>query len=135
MLNSVVDSIKDQPSNIDTNPTTPTSAFPDDQNISPNTRRNRDLAHVLFGTEDDLADDDLRDDTVKMKVNPGPDSSASAISGPQSDAPAATSSMTATIAALSITELASNGEHKAPPMPSPYLLHRNPSAPRIPQTP
>ena len=66
----------DQPSNIDTNTIIPTSAFPDDRNISPNTRRNRDLAHVLFGAEDDLADDAL-----------------------------------------------------------PYLLHRNPSAPRIPQTP
>lgn len=43
--------------------------------------------------------------------------------------------MAATIAALSITELAPSREYKAPSTSSPYLLHRNPSVPRIPQTP
>ncbi|KAF8911121.1 hypothetical protein CPB84DRAFT_1763367 [Gymnopilus junonius] len=126
LLNSVVDSIKEQPAALNTAATVSTLSA-DDKDVSPNTRRNRDLAHVLFGAEDDNKVDTPDEET---KHEP-----QSVIAKPD------------TLATTSTTPVIPPTPSLVPPVPSlvpdapstpsftsPYLLLRNPSAPRIPQT-
>ncbi|KAF9533438.1 hypothetical protein CPB83DRAFT_474243 [Crepidotus variabilis] len=83
LLNSVVESIKDQPPSpdaasstaptfLDTNTISQSHSTSSDD-ISPSTRRNRALARVLFG-EEDATDEDLlesgKDDTIKFIPEP-----------------------------------------------------------------
>lgn len=131
LLNSVVDSIKDHPTDADIDPTTPTLPA-DDLDVSPTTRRNRDLAHVLFGTEDDLEEEDQQNETIKRKVEPA----AIPLSRPFPVEVQATPPPTTAANVFSGTEPARPMEQKTTSSShSPYLLRRNPSAPRIPHTP
>ncbi|KAF9477380.1 hypothetical protein BDN70DRAFT_881285 [Pholiota conissans] len=128
LLNSVVDSIKEQPTGVIDGPSIPTSTLLDDKEASPNTRRNRDLAHVLFGTEDDEA----QEDTVKFKFEPSAvvqDTKTSTIPNTPTTTPAFN-----TAPSQSSLTPPSDSKIATPPV-SPYLLRRNPSTPRIPQTP
>ncbi|KAF8959075.1 hypothetical protein BDZ97DRAFT_1424778 [Flammula alnicola] len=121
LLNSVVDSIKDQPPALNTTPITPMTTSSDE--ISPNTRRNRDLAHVLFGTEDEVKEDNPEDETVRFKPEPEP-ATASTSTNP-------IISSTPTTESPPVPAIESTPSHS---FVTPYLL-RNPSMPRIPQTP
>ncbi|KAF8188401.1 hypothetical protein BJ912DRAFT_401756 [Pholiota molesta] len=126
LLNSVVDSIKEQPVAVDADPTTPTLSFSDDKEVSPNARR--DLAHVLFGTEDELVEDETQDETVKFKVEP------TAIAATNTSTPLFQAVPTSTLPPTQ-PSLPASSEPKSPTPISPYLLRRNTSTPRIPQTP
>lgn len=111
LLNSMVESIKGQKT-IALDTTTPPT---DDKDLSPNTRRNRDLAHVLFG------DDELKEPTTTTKEEP-----AQSKTDPEP------------LVIPNITTIASSpppltGDTTPLTSPSPYLLTRNPSLPRIPQ--
>ncbi|KDR81794.1 hypothetical protein GALMADRAFT_239997 [Galerina marginata CBS 339.88] len=127
LLNSVVDSIKEQPAALNTTAAVPI-ASPDDQDISPNTRRNRDLAHVLFGTEDDAKEDTPTEEEAKPEpepvFTPPPPTTSNPTQPIMTPAPITLPTMPPTIL-----------EPPSPfSSPSPYLLLRNPSMPRIPQT-
>lgn len=126
LLNAVVDSIKDRPAALNTNPNVPAS-LPEESEVSPNTRRNRDLARVLFGPEDEAKDELTEDETIKIKPvteldgsNPPLPITPVVASIPQDTAP-----------------IPIPPAEPAPSLPptSPYLLNRNPSTSRIPQTP
>ncbi|KAF9466343.1 hypothetical protein BDZ94DRAFT_1233950 [Collybia nuda] len=109
LLNSVVDSIKssrDQPPVLDTSRTSPTS--PSGNDMSPTTRRNRDLAQALFGLEDTEQEKNTTAEHISSlnKVDVSP----------------------------TITDLAAEDSRSPPPSKTPYQLSRNPSTPRIPQT-
>ena len=103
--------------------TTPVST-PDDKEISPSTRRNRDLAQVLFG------DDEIKEEATTATKEPAqstadpepfviPNTTPSLLTIPSSPSPLVGESS-------STTPLTS---------PSPYPLNRNPSIPRLPQKP
>lgn len=135
MLNSVVDSIKEQPVVIDADPTTPTLPFSDDKEVSPNARR--DLAHVLFGTEDEVVEDETQDETVKFKAEPTPVATNTSISATLNNSTPTPLFQAAPTSTLPPTQssLPAPSEPKSPTPISPYLLRRNTSTPRIPQTP
>lgn len=119
LLNSMVESIKVQRTiSLDT---TPPVSTPDDKEISPSTRRNRDLAQVLFGDdqikeEDTIATKDPAQSTAEPEPFVIPNTTPSL---PTSPPPLVGESSSA-------TPLTS---------PSPYILTRNPSISRIPQKP
>ncbi|KAF8162952.1 hypothetical protein B0H34DRAFT_672070 [Crassisporium funariophilum] len=117
LLNSMVDSIKEQPPALNTNAAIPPST-PDDNEISPNTRRNRDLALVLFG-DDEPSNELPKEETIKPRSEPEPVlTNNNTFSQPTTTLPSQPFR-----------------EPVTPPVTSPYLLMRNPSQPRIPQTP
>ena len=124
LLNSMVESIKVQHT-ISLDPTPPISA-PDDRDPSPSTRHNRDLAQVLFG------DDEVKEEpttTTKEPVQSTGDPEPSVIPNIPDIIPSSP-----TIASSSPPPLAGESSNATPlPSPSPYLLTRNPSIPKIPQ--
>ena len=124
LLNSVVDSIKDRPAALNTNINVPAPP-PEETEVSPNTRRNRDLARVLFGTEDEVKDEPAEDETIKIK----PAAELDGSNPPLPTTPVVSSQPTVPIPTPRV--------EPAPSLPStsPYLLTRNPSTARIPQTP
>ncbi|CAA7265440.1 unnamed protein product [Cyclocybe aegerita] len=124
LLNSVVESIKDHPAALNTS--TSSISPPSSDEISPTTRRNRDLAHVLFGTEDDGKDESSKEDPIIPIPDPEP---APIVSNPATPTPPATQFPSTLPPPIPVAEPA------APqPFTVPYL-HRNPSTNRIPQTP
>ncbi|KAF9566339.1 hypothetical protein CPC08DRAFT_116394 [Agrocybe pediades] len=137
LLNSVVESINEHPPAPGPQAIIATSS--QDTEVSINTRRNRDLAHVLFGTEDETGEEPQEEET---KPEPEPEYK------PVFSKPAATPT-TATIAntqpttttistppATSPPESSSNAEPtSSQSFSSPYLLLRNPSRSKIPPTP
>jgi len=135
LLNSVVESINEHPVNSN-GPQAITTSSSQDTEVSFNTRRNRDLAHVLFGTEDETGEEPHEEET-----KPEPEHT------PVFSKPIATSTTTA-IANVHPTTIISPPLDIPPPTPpskaeptstqsftSPYLLLRNPSKSKIPQTP
>ena len=128
LLNSVVDSIKEQPTALNT-ATIVAASSSDDKEVSPTTRRNRDLAHVLFGTEDENKEENPEEDTkhVPQSVITTLDTPAMTIpTTPVIPPPSSSAPTTPSLIADSPS---------SPSVTSPYLLLRNPSTPRIPQTP
>ena len=121
LLNSMVESIKVQhTTSLDT---TPAVSTPDDKEISPSTRRNRDLAQVLFG------DDDTKEEHTIATKEPAQSTAnleASVISDITPSLPTIPSSP---------PPLVGEPSSATPTSSSPYLLTRNPSIPRIPQKP
>ena len=118
LLNSMVESIKVQ----HTLDTTPVST-PDDKEISPSTRRNRDLAQVLFG------DDEKEEPTTDTKEP------AQSTTDPE---PFVIPNITPSLPTIPSSPPPLVGEtSNATPLtsPSPYLLTRNSSISRIPQKP
>ncbi|KAJ3512524.1 hypothetical protein NLJ89_g3468 [Agrocybe chaxingu] len=124
LLNSVVESIKDHPAALNTS--TSSISPPSSDEISPTTRRNRDLAHVLFGTEDDGKDESSKEDPIMPIPDPDP---APVVSNPATPTPPATQFPSALPPPIPVAEPAITQ-----PFTIPYL-HRNPSTNRIPQTP
>lgn len=104
--------------------TTPVST-PDDKEISPSTRRNRDLAQVLFG-----------DDEIKEEPTNTTKESAQSTAEPE---PFVIPNITPPLPTIPssppplVDESSSSTTPLTPPFP--YLLTRNPSLPRIPQKP
>ena len=121
LLNSMVESIKVQHTiSLDTTP--PPVSTPDDKEISPSTRRNRDLAQVLFG------DDEEKEEPTTATKEP-------AQSTPDLE-PFVMPNITPSLPTIPSSPPPLVGEsNSATPLtsPSPYLLARNPSMPRIPQ--
>lgn len=127
MLNSVVDSIKDQPSTLSTGPITKVPSTSSDD-ISPATRRNRALARVLFGDEDTKDSDSLTPKEERIKsipelsaVTSTPISENSGTNLIHSNAPSA----------FNPSNQSLNSQHPDPA----YTVHRNISLTRVPQTP
>lgn len=121
LLNSMVESIKVQHT-ISLDTTLPVST-PDDKEISPSTRRNRDLAQVLFG------DDEIKEESTTTKE------SAQSTAEPE---PFVIPNFTPSLPTIpsSPPPLVDESNSVTPLTPPfPYLLTRNPSLPRIPQKP
>jgi serine/arginine repetitive matrix protein 2 len=122
LLNSMVESIKVQhTTSLDI---TPAVLTPDDKEVSPSTRRNRDLAQVLFG------DDDTKEEHTTSTKEPA----QSTADLEPSVIPDITSSLP-TISSSPPPLVDESSSATPPTSPSPYLLTRNPSIPRIPQKP
>ena len=103
--------------------TTPPVSTPDDKEISPSTRRNRDLAQVLFG------DDELKEDpttATKEPVQATADPEPLVIPNITPSLPTIPSSLPPFVDESSSTSLTS---------PFPYYLTRNPSLPKVTQKP
>ncbi|KAJ6630648.1 hypothetical protein B0H10DRAFT_2427735 [Mycena sp. CBHHK59/15] len=119
LLNSVVDSLQSEPRTHQLPPVDTTIPTQSDKDVSPTTRRNRDLAQVLFGQQEK---DDRRalpsNLTVSVSGNPAPShvpnsaplNSSFPMHSPQ-EVPASSASST-----------------------WPYQPSRNPSTPRLPQS-
>ncbi len=127
LLNSVIDSIKDQPSTLNMGPITKVPSTSSDD-ISPATCRNRALALVLFSEEDtkDLSLLSPKEEHIKsipehQAVISTPFSENSGTNLIYSNAPSAFNP--------SIQSL--NSQHPNPA----YTVHRNISLTRVPQTP
>ena len=104
--------------------TTPPVSTPDDKEISPSTRRNRDLAQVLFG------DDEVKEEPTAATKEPAkstPDLEPFVIPNITPSLPAIPSSPPPLVGESSSATPSTS--------PSPYLLARNPSIPRISQKP
>ncbi|PPQ81221.1 hypothetical protein CVT25_015744 [Psilocybe cyanescens] len=127
LLNSVVDSIKERPSTptLDINAVA-TSLSPEDPDLSPNTRRNRDLAHVLFGTDEDVKEDAAQEESKPEPVFTRPPPVVTSSPNPTKPQPVVT---TLPVSPTKVNSI------QSPSFNSPYLLLRNPSTPKIPQTP
>ncbi|KAF8894697.1 hypothetical protein BD779DRAFT_1669167 [Infundibulicybe gibba] len=116
LLNSVVDSIRGPQDTLPVDSLPPQS--PIDKDISPTTRRNRDLAKALFGQPEETQSKSPTSESSPPKESPKDEI-------PQTEIPK--------------TQPEPNPsppqEPRSPATPtSPYLM-RNPSTPRIPQTP
>ena len=121
-----MDSIKDRPVALNTKANVPAPP-PEEKDISPNTRRNRDLARVLFGAEDEVKDEPTEDETIKIKP---------AMELVDSNPPLPTTPVVSPISQTSEPILTPRVEPvPSHPSTSPYLLNRNPSTSKIPQTP
>ena len=148
LLNSVVESIKDQPAALNTSTS---SQQPSTEELSPNTRRGRDLARVLFGGEEAKDEDEtVRFEPTRSMPSELPQPIASTSSGSSTTDPVFTPIIVATPATATTPSLSDNHSTLSPSLsppapppepaaplvfPSPYLHTRNPSTPRIPQTP
>ncbi|KAG5647136.1 hypothetical protein DXG03_001091 [Asterophora parasitica] len=99
------------PAALDTSAPSPPGS-PRDRDLSPTTKRNRALATALFGQEPDGG-------SVSKS-----ESTASSTTAPEPPKPPATT-----------LESHSSNSTLSPPFKAPYQLSRNPSVPRIPQTP
>ena len=122
LLNSMVESIKVQHTiSLDTTPV----STPDDKEISPSTRRNRDLAQVLFGDDDEIKEEPTT--ATKKPEQSTADPEPFVIPNITPSLPTIPSSPSPLVGeSSSATPLTS---------PSPYLLTRNPSLPKITQKP
>ncbi|TFK42980.1 hypothetical protein BDQ12DRAFT_696362 [Crucibulum laeve] len=126
LLNSVVDSIESRESPSRLNIATSVPASPRDP--SPTTRRNRDLAQVLFGG---ISDDERDAKTPKPEQQSAPKDTAPTHEPITTNQPEPVN-IRPTVDRVQLTD---NGPVSPPTSPSPYQLHRNPSTPRIPHTP
>ena len=119
LLNSIVESIKVQHTiSLDTTPV----STPDEKEISPSTRRNRDLAQVLFG------DDEIKEEATTATKEP-----AQSTADPE---PFVTPNTTPPLLTTSPSPLVGESSSTTPlTSPFPYPLNRNPSIPRLPQKP
>lgn len=129
MLNSVVDSIQSGKGPLPTPVTTTGLAIPNaDKDVSPTTRRNRDLAQVLFGLQE-------KEDGI---MNTSPDPSSDSLSPERSNLPADPSP---TLPLFTYPPLHPISPPSEPPFSAsslgtrPYQPARNPSTPRLPQSP
>ncbi|PPR04971.1 hypothetical protein CVT24_010429 [Panaeolus cyanescens] len=166
LLNAMVDSIKDRPSAVSMSASGNISSSSDE--LSPTSRRNRDLAQVLFGSEDNEDDQGGFTPKVRGEFLFQPDNTSTQLpddqSGNKSAADVFANQATPTPSQPSLPSLsasvssnltsASNTSNSqgstqpgistplssfsnafaSPSQNSPYLLARNPSTHRVPQT-
>ncbi|KAH9483993.1 hypothetical protein JR316_0003471 [Psilocybe cubensis] len=134
LLNSVVDSINERPSTPTVNVNAAVSNLTlEDLEVSPNTRRNRDLAHVLFGNDEDGKEEEEPAGPAPEQPKPDP-----VFSPPAPIAISTSESVTTESPSLTTSVPVSPTQPNAirsPSFNSPYLLLRNPSTPKIPPTP
>lgn len=118
LLNSVVDSIQSTSPPTTATLVERTSSNQSDRDISPTTRRNRDLAQVLFGDEADP-----KESPASPPPEPAPVAPSVAPSTPLANAPSPPQ------------ETVSPKPVPTSPLLSPLQQYRNGSTPRLPQSP
>ncbi|KAG6821072.1 hypothetical protein H0H93_007231 [Arthromyces matolae] len=96
------------------------ATFARDKDISPSARRNRDLAQALFGREDTENLNTVNTEIIPQSKPMGPTPTPAS---PQLLKPSSTNDTISSTSTLS------------PAQQAPYQMGRNPSVPRIPQTP
>lgn len=136
-MNSVVESIKDQPSTL-TAPTVARAPSSSSEELSPATRRNRALARALFGEEDSKEADSPANKPEHAKLIPEPAAIASTSSTDTTripSTPATSNTTSATSYVVSSPSPSISAQSSMSQAAETVYLQRNHSMTKVPQTP